>query len=175
VEDAVPLDNNKIDRKKRDLEIMDDEEAEELSSGEDKCRVEMWRCMSKVVESSLHYMDNPDGLMGLAKKTMFKMAFHGGFSNFWSGAMAIPEARAVKRCMNAHEECLSYEILNREITDSLDPNDPELNQVQDKMNKLSKNKKRRIMINPEFVQSLDTSDGSQQYDYDDEDVKIDDY
>jgi hypothetical protein len=29
----------------------------------------------------------------LAKKTMFKIAFHGGFSNMWSGVMSIPEVR----------------------------------------------------------------------------------
>jgi hypothetical protein len=33
----------------------------------------------------------------LAKKTMFKVAFHGGLSNFWSSLMTIPE---VKRSMN---------------------------------------------------------------------------
>ena len=31
---------------------------------------------------------------------------------------------------------------------------------------LSATKKRRIMVNPEFVQSLDKSDGAEQYDYD---------
>ena len=61
---------------------------------EEKCRVEMWRCLSKVVEEGLHYMDKPDGLLGLAKKTMFKMAFHGGLSNVWSGVMTIPEVTA---------------------------------------------------------------------------------
>ena len=27
----------------------------------------------------------------LAKKTMFKVAFHGGMSNMWSGLMTVPE------------------------------------------------------------------------------------
>ena len=27
----------------------------------------------------------------LAKKTMFKVAFHGGFNNVWNGVMTIPE------------------------------------------------------------------------------------
>lgn len=163
-----------ISRTKRDVddntvedEFYDEDIPMELTKGEEKCRVDMWRCLSKVVEGSLHYMDNPDGLMGLAKKTMFKMAFHGGLSNIWSGVMAIPEARQVKRCMNTHEECMAYEILNREVSDSLDPQDPEFQQVQDKMREnLSSTKKRRIMVNPEFVQSLDKSDGAEQYDYD---------
>jgi hypothetical protein len=29
----------------------------------------------------------------LAKKTMFKVAFHGGLSNFWSSLMTIPEVK----------------------------------------------------------------------------------
>lgn len=168
VDDSVPLndDENDASRKKRDVHNNEvDEEVDEepiLSKGEEKCRVEMWRCMSKVVESSLHYMDNADGLMGFAKKTMFKMAFHGGLKNLWGGVMSIPEARSVQRCLTAHEECVSYEVLNREVTDSLDPQDPELEQVQDKMRNL--NKKRRIIVNPEFAQSMDQSDGSEQYD-----------
>ena len=32
--------------------------------------------------------------------------------------------------MNTHEECMAYEILNREVSDSLDPQDPEFQQVQ---------------------------------------------
>ena len=34
-----------------------------------------------------------DNISRLAKKTMFKVAFHGGFSNMWSGLMTIPEVR----------------------------------------------------------------------------------
>ena len=47
-----------------DEEIYDEDIPMELTKGEEKCRVDMWRCLSKVVEGSLHYMDNPDGLMG---------------------------------------------------------------------------------------------------------------
>ena len=48
------------------LNKVTEEEEEEpiLSHGEERCRVTMWRCMSKVVEGSLHYMDSPDGFMG---------------------------------------------------------------------------------------------------------------
>ena len=65
----------------------------------------MWRCLSKVVEGGLHYMDKPDGLLGLAKKTMFKMAFHGGLSNVWSGVMAIPEVTVSLKLKIAHILC----------------------------------------------------------------------
>ena len=30
-------------------------------------------------------------MFSLAKKTMFKMAFHGGLTSLWGGLMAIPE------------------------------------------------------------------------------------
>ena len=36
----------------------------DVEDTEEKCRVEMWRCLSKVIEGSLHYIDKPDGLMG---------------------------------------------------------------------------------------------------------------
>jgi len=151
-----------------------------MKDPEEKCRVDMWRCLSKVIEGGLHYMDKPEGLMGLAKKTMFKMAFHGGFSNVWSGIMTIPEARAVKKCMATHTECMSYEILRREAQATLDPSDPahsmydthtahiqEVSLTHDK-----EDKKERLIINPEFVESLDTGDGSVQYNEDYEDNKV---
>ena len=31
---------------------------------EEKCRVDMWKCLSSVIEGSLHYLDKPEGLMG---------------------------------------------------------------------------------------------------------------
>ena len=46
-----------------------------------------------------------------AKKSLFKIAFHGGLTNVWGGVMKIPEARQVKLCMNEHTECMSYEVL----------------------------------------------------------------
>ena len=100
VADAVPLEDNEANRSRRAAEeaveegdtVEDEDTVEE--DVEEKCRVEMWRCLSKVVEEGLHYMDKPDGLLSLAKKTMFKMAFHGGLSNVWSGVMTIPEVNA---------------------------------------------------------------------------------
>ena len=58
----MKLDNEEnVGRKKRDIT----EEAEdEFMDSEEKCRVDMWRCLSRVVEGSLHYIDNPDGLYG---------------------------------------------------------------------------------------------------------------
>jgi len=127
---------------------------EKVSGGRTKCRKEMWRCVSRVVEDSLDYMDKPDGLMGLAQKSMFKIAFHGSMSNAWTGVMSIPEARRVKKCMNAHEKCLGYEAVWAEAkVDKADTND----QAEET------DKRRRLIVNPEFVQSLDTSVGVKQY------------
>ena len=58
----MKLDNEEnVGRKKRDIT----EEAEdEFMDSEEKCRVDMWRCLSRVVEGGLHYIDNPDGLYG---------------------------------------------------------------------------------------------------------------
>jgi len=133
---------------------------EKVSGGRTKCRKEMWRCVSRVVEDSLDYMDKPDGLMGLAQKSMFKIAFHGSMSNAWTGVMSIPEARRVKKCMNAHEKCLGYEAVWAEAkVDKADTND----QAEET------DKRRRLIVNPEFVQSLDTSVGVKQYEEEAED------
>merc|ERR1712088_1087833 len=155
VEEPVKLENDEtVSRKKRD--VTEDDESEEFLDTEEKCRVDMWRCLSKVVEGGLHYIDNPDGLYGLAKKTMFKVAFHGGFSNMWSGLMTIPEARQIKQCMNTHTECISYEILRREAQANMDPSEPAYQSY----------KRERLIITPEFVESLDQGDGAMQFDED---------
>jgi len=171
---------DKMENTKTKREAVDEneEEANEEDT-EEKCRVDMWRCLSKVIEGGLHYMDKPEGLMGLAKKTMFKVAFHGGFNNVWNGVMTIPEARQIKHCMTEHTECVSYEILRREAQQTMDPNDPMLDmyerqRAEKKANKVEKeeveNKKRkkkeRLIVNPEFVEALDSGDGSVQYDED---------
>jgi len=159
-------------------EVVEEEEEGTEDETEEKCRVDMWRCLSKVIEGGLHYMDKPEGLMGLAKKTMFKVAFHGGFNNVWNGVMTIPEARQIKHCMTEHTECVSYEILRREAQQTIDPNDPMVNmyerkQAAEKMDRnvgkevdLKKRKKERLIVNPEFVEGMDTGDGSVQYDED---------
>jgi len=181
IEEPVKLNDEENSRKKRSVNNETEEEEEmELEDTEEKCRVDMWRCLSKVIEGGLHYIDDPDGLMGLAKKTMFKIAFHGGFSNVWSGVMTIPEARHIKQCMNDHSECVSYEILRREAQETMDPTDPAYAMYNKKPTKVVKEKheeseekkpkRERLIINPEFVESMDQGDGSVQYD---EDYQID--
>jgi len=158
-------------------EAIEEEEEGTEDETEEKCRVDMWRCLSKVIEGGLHYMDKPEGLMGLAKKTMFKVAFHGGFNNVWNGVMTIPEARQIKHCMTEHTECVSYEILRREAQQTMDPNDPMLSMYErkqaekkgenvEKEVETKKRKKERLIVNPEFVEGMDTGDGSVQYDED---------
>jgi hypothetical protein len=60
-----------VARKRRDLDSHLENTVEEVveegaADGveEEECRVEMWRCLSKVIEGGLHYVDNPDGLIG---------------------------------------------------------------------------------------------------------------
>lgn len=80
------------------------------------------------------------------KSHLFKIGFQGAFGNVWNAVMSIPEARQIKMCMAANEECTSKEILRKELpTDD----DAEI---------------KRILVNPEFVQNLDQSDGSEQFD-----------
>merc|ERR1712008_532706 len=140
-----------------------------------------WRCLSHVVEGGLQYMDQPDGLLGFAKKSMFKIAFHGGLTNVWGEGMAIPEARQIKLCMTEHTECMSYEVLRREAHETLDSNDPMLDMMyrkkkekeeeekvkrDEKVEKAKAKKRQRLIVNPDFVENLDTDDGSVQYNED---------
>ena len=63
MEKAVTLkegNNEETVRTKRAAE----EEEEEEEDTEEQCRVDMWRCLSKVIEGGLHYIDKPEGLMG---------------------------------------------------------------------------------------------------------------
>ena len=79
--------------------------------------------------------------------------------------------------MTEHTECVSYEILRREAQQTMDPNDPMLSmyerkQAEKKGNNVEKEvetkkrKKERLIVNPEFVEGMDTGDGSVQYDED---------
>lgn len=173
IEEALKIDEKKenhddVDRTRRSLDEDAEEESEYVDEEtEEKCRVDMWRCLSKVIEGGLHYIDKPEGLMGMAKKTMFKVAFHGGFSNIWGGLMTIPEARHIKKCMNEHTECVSYEILRREAQDTMDPSDPAINMYQRKNSDTEekKTKRERLIINPDALPE-DLSDGSVAYDED---------
>ena len=61
----MKLDNDEtVSRKKREVKEDAEDVKDELMETEEKCRVDMWRCLSKVVEGGLHYIDNPDGLYG---------------------------------------------------------------------------------------------------------------
>ena len=54
------------------------------------------------------------------------------------------KARQVKKCMNEKDDCLSYEILKREAAATLDDSP-------------------RMIVNPEFVEGLDETDGAEQF------------
>ena len=54
------MDNMVEEEEVERVEEMVVEEGEE----EEECRLEMWRCLSKVIEGGLHYMDKPEGLIG---------------------------------------------------------------------------------------------------------------
>jgi len=173
VEDPVKLEQEGTRKKREVIDVNKDDD--EIVDSEEKCRVDMWRCLSSVIEGGLHYIDNPEGLYGLAKKTMFKVAFHGGVSNVWSGLMTIPEARQIKKCMTSHQECVSYEVLRREAKDTMDPADPSFAMYDKKTNERlrgeiektqKKPKRERLIINPEFVESMDLGDGAEQFDAD---------
>jgi len=124
------------------------------------CKTKMWRCFSRVAEGSLHYLSDPGGITGAIKNNLFKLAFQGAMGNAWGTLMSIPEARKVQLCNSAHDKCLEKEVLKNELG----------NDIDDKNDKNGENDKNdrndnRFLINPEFVQSLDESDGSKAFDF----------
>ena len=85
--------------------------------------------------------------------------------------------------MTEHTECISMEILRREAKDTLDPQDPMVGMYdkttaqENKENKVNKEEvqakelgsrwtKRRILVNPDFVQGLDQYSGYVPYEED---------
>ena len=64
--------------------------------------MEMWRCLSKVVEGGLHYIDNPDRLYRQVQKTLLRASFHGRIDKIW---LNIPEGRQMKKCSRQHRVC----------------------------------------------------------------------
>ena len=68
------------------------------------------------------------------------------------------QARDVKRCMNKQDDCMSFEVLRKEV------------QTLDGETFVSDNDK-RLLINPEFVESMDNSDGSEQFSPEDQAIE----
>merc|ERR1712203_641449 len=108
-----------------------------------QCMLGAWRCLSGVLEKGVMHIERPGGLMGLAKKALYKVAFHGGFNNIWSSLMTIPEARSITRCIKKHDECVAKQIVAGQA---------ELRG------------KGRYIINPEMMEASDSSDGSEPFD-----------
>ena len=73
------------------------------------------------------------------------------------------QARKVQLCNSAHDKCLEKEVLKNELGNDIDDKNDK-NVENDKNDKNDRNDN-RFLINPEFVQSLDESDGSKAFDF----------
>ena len=73
------------------------------------------------------------------------------------------QARKVQLCNSAHDKCLEKEVLKNELGNGIVDKNGE-NDRNDKHDKNDRNDD-RFLINPEFVQSLDESDGSKAFDF----------
>jgi hypothetical protein len=125
-------------------------------SAENKCEFNFVKCMAAVAKGGRHYMNEPGGITGALRKAAFKMAFNGGFGgNFWKAAMTVPEARRGKRCLNARTSCSEYEAIKKEAADTLDDSP-------------------RLLVNPDFVEGLDESDGKEEFMPEDQ-MKVDEF
>ena len=69
------------------------------------------------------------------------------------------QARQAKRCMNKQDECMAFEVLRKEV-ETLGEDGKEF---------VSENQ--RLLINPEFVESMDSSDGSEKFSPEDQAIE----
>jgi len=60
----------------------------------------------------------------------------------------LPKARQIKRCMNAQDSCMSFEAIRKEASGDAAAGE----------------EKPRLIVNPDFVENKDQSDGSTQWD-----------
>ncbi|XP_040571078.1 uncharacterized protein [Lepeophtheirus salmonis] len=122
----------------------------------DSCKFKLYKCIAGVVEGGYHHAKKSGGIYNYAQKVFFKIAFNKGFGGgAWNAVMSAPEARKVQRCFNAQNDCLTHNILLNEVNDpSMDPE--------------SKGSQKRLLINTEYVENLDKSNGSTPYDPDNE-------
>ncbi|CAB4066807.1 unnamed protein product [Lepeophtheirus salmonis] len=120
------------------------------------CKFKLYKCIAGVVEGGYHHAKKSGGIYNYAQKVFFKIAFNKGFGGgAWNAVMSAPEARKVQRCFNAQNDCLTHNILLNEVNDpSMDPE--------------SKGSQKRLLINTEYVENLDKSNGSTPYDPDNE-------
>ena len=61
------------------------------------------------------------------------------------------QARNIKRCMNKQDNCMAFEVLRKEV------------ETLDEKGEKFVSENQRLLINPEFVESMDTSDGSEKF------------
>jgi len=127
--------------------------------GESKCKARLFSCLGNVAKGSMHYMNEPGGVTGALQKVFFRVAFHGGIGNVWKALMTIPEARKIKRCMNKQDDCMAFEVLRKEV-ETLDGNGERFISEE-----------QRLLINPEFVESMDNSDGSEKFSPEDQAIE----
>lgn len=154
----------------KDNQIQDDEEDVDDGNldvisdlmgleGESKCKARLFSCLGNVAKGSMHYLNEPGGATGALQKVFFRVAFHGGIGNVWKALMTIPEARKIKRCMNKQDDCMAFEVLRKGV-ETLDGNGEKFISEE-----------QRLLINPEFVESMDNSDGSEKFSPEDQAIE----
>lgn len=58
---------------------------------EERCKVKVWRCLSKVMELGVKQIEKPGGLWSLVRSLLYKTAFRGQQNSVWSSVMGLPQ------------------------------------------------------------------------------------
>jgi len=83
--------------------------------GTERCKVEVWRCFSTVLEGMVKHLDNSNQVYGYLSKVLYKLTFHGADNSMWTSAMAIPEVQSAAHCLAGHDSCVVRHVLRQGV------------------------------------------------------------
>jgi len=78
---------------------------------ENRCRLEVWRCMSTVMEDAVKNINKSQGLWSLVQSALTRLVFHGSKVSMWNSLMTIPQVRSAGQCVRLHDKCVAEMIV----------------------------------------------------------------
>ena len=80
-------DNSSVVKRSAD----DDDIDKDSTNIQSPCRLEMWQCVSEVLESGIKYLSKPEDVSTNLSHLLYKAVFHGGLKSMWSSVMQVKQ------------------------------------------------------------------------------------
>ena len=77
-------DNSSVDKRSADDDIETDS-----TNIQSSCRLEMWQCVSELLESGIKFLSKPEDISTTLSHLLYKAVFHGGLKSKWSSVMEV--------------------------------------------------------------------------------------